>query len=240
MNYKDAVRCFYTKLRKGNVRANDALRQAKYAARYDPQTRYGRKHALLPSRYSAYDGEEITELPNGWKIKVEFQHDGDFGPPWKDCDGMGVIKESSYGTPGEYGEYDDWILNSDHRWCRYYDWKATLPEAMRDGWDSKPYGTRRGKEKAIAAMKSTYEYLRRWCNDDWWYVGLIVTLLDENEEELGEDSCWGFESESMDYITDQVRDWAAGLIRTARREQLEAARAEKIANRFTEAMECGL
>ncbi len=218
MNYKETVRAAYKQLRKDGVRPKNALLQAKFAAQYDPQTKYGRKFNIMPSRYEAYDGEEITELPNGWKIKVEFQHDSDSGPPWRDCDGMGVVTDwiRSVDEPEREGY---WELSSDRHHARYYDWKATLPEAMRDGWDSAPYGTRKGKEKAMAAMKSTYEYIRRWCNDSWWYVGMIVTLLDENDEELSEEACWGFESESMDYLCEQARSWAAQMIRAERKER---------------------
>lgn len=241
MNYKDAVRSFYMKHRRDGVRASDAWRNAKWGAMYDPQTKYGRKFDILDSRYGAYEGEQITELPNGWKIKVEFQYDNDSGPPWENCDGVGVIEESRYrGRPGEYGEYDDWILNSDYGWYHYYDWKATLPEAIRDGWNTKPYHFANKREQAMAAMRSTCDYLREWCNNDWWYVGMIVTLLDQNDEELQEDACWGFESESMDYLCSEARDWAAHMIRKERRSRREAALQEKINNRFAEAMECGV
>jgi len=237
--YRDEVRRFYKKCRAEGMAATGALRQAKWLAKYDPQTKYGCKFNILESRYGAYEGEEITKLPNGWKIKVAFQYDSDSGPPWKDCDGMGVI-EDSHRRPGEYGEYDDWILYSDRGWYRYYDWKATLPEALRDGWNTKPYHFHSKHEQAMAAMRSTCEYLRNWCNNDWYYVGMIVTLLDEDDKELAEDSCWGFESESMDYLLEQARSWAAHMIRKERRDRRETARQEKIHNRFVEAMENAL
>lgn len=220
MRYHDDIRKFYKLERAEGNEASSALRSAKHRARYDPQSK-SNKLDILPSRYSAYEGEEITELPNGWKIKVAFQYDQDSGPPWKDCDGMGVIEECCY-RPGEYGEYDDWILNSDRGWYRYYDWKATLPEAMRDGWNTKPYNFHSTHEQAMAAMRSTYEFLRRWCNDDWWYVGMIVTLLDENDDELDEESCWGYESESIDYLCSEARSWAAHMIKKQRREHFES------------------
>ena len=237
--YRDEVLRFYKQERKDGTKAAQALRSAKWSAKYDEQTKYGRKYDILDSRYGAYEGEQITELPNGWKLKVRFEHDSDSGPPWKDCYGMGVIEESR-NRPGEYDEYDDWILNSDRGWYRYYDWKATLPEALRDGWDTKPYHFHSKREQAMAAMKSTYEHLYEWCNDHWWYVGMIVTLLDENDDELQEDACWGFESNCMDYLLEEARSWAAHMIRKERKERREAALQEKISNRFTDAMENAL
>ena len=66
-------------------------------------------------------------------------------------------------------------------------------------------------------MKSTYEYLREWCNDDWWYIGWIVTLYDPNGDEIDSDSCWGFESNSMGYVCEQARSAAARMLRRAHR-----------------------
>ena len=216
--FRKAVRAAYKVQRAEGHRPSQALAIAKSDARY---CNGSNKRNMMPSRYAAYDGVEITELPNGWKIKVEFRHDGDSGPPWSECDGMGVIETSTH-RPGEYDEYDDWIINSDRGWYRYFDWKATLPIAIRDGWNTPPYHMHHDKKaQAMAAMRSTCEYLRRWCNDGWWYVGMIVTLLDEDSNEIEEDSCWGFESDSTDYLTSEARSWAAHMIVKARKDLRE-------------------
>ena len=217
-NFKLRAEHFYREERANGNTALNAMRTARYKAKFGDGSH---KQSILPLTWgTAYDDEEIHTLPNGWKIKFEIQYDNDHEPPWEDCDGMGVIEETrGYSKPGEYGEYDDWIMNSDRYWYRYYDWKATLPIAIRDGWDAAPYGVGTKRERAMRAMRHAYGFLRRWCNNDWWYVGLIVTLLDENDEELGEDSCWGFESDNDDYITEQMRDWAARLIVAARKKR---------------------
>jgi hypothetical protein len=44
----------------------------------------------------------------------------------------------------------------------------------------------------------------------------------------------------MSYITEQVRDWAAGLIVDARKKQRAQKKAERVAARFADAMECGV
>lgn len=239
-NFKDRVLFQYKLERAKNRTAKDALCTARYEARFGQGSHC---QAVLPlTRGTAYEGEEERVLPNGWKIKFETQYDTDHEPPWEDCDGMGEIKESrGYYTPGEYGEYDDWILYSDRGFHLYYDWRATLPIAIKEGWDAPPYGTGTKQEQAMRAMRKTFEFLHGWCNDSWWYVGLIVTLYDENGEELGEDSCWGFESEGSDaYITEQMRSWAAHMIVAARKKQRAERKAQRIANRFADAMECGL
>lgn len=231
--FKDDVLKAYKIRRSEGFRPKDALVMAKHDAKYGERSK---KRDLMPSRYEAYAGEEVTELPNGWKIKVEFHHDSDSGPPWKECDGMGVIEESPRYWGDLHESYRDWRMGEYH----YFDWKATLPIAIKEGWDSKPYGSTDKQERAMRAMRSTYEYLRRWCDDQWWYVGMIVILLDEDDTELAEESCWRYESDAMDHLTSEARSWAAHMIVKERRERRESLRQARIASRFHDAMECGL
>ena len=209
-NYRERVRFFYAKARQDGHRASQALCIARSDAKYGE----GSSKLDVFDNQWGYDGTNEVTLPFGFKLKFEIQRDDDCGPPWEDCDGMGVIEES-HGHPGE--SYNDWILNSDRWWYHYFDWRATLPEAIRDGWDAPPYGGNDKRAKAMRAMKSTYEYLREWYNDDWWYIGWIVTLYDPNGDEIDSDSCWGFESNSMDYVCERARSAAARMLREAHR-----------------------
>ena len=227
MTYRERVLHFYRQHRAENHRASQAILIAKHDAKYGDRSK---KLWMMPSRYDAYDGEEITELPNGWKIKVEFQRDGDCGPPWEECDGHGEIYEARHRDEC----LDNWLLNSDRIWHRYYDWKATLPKAIKERWDAKPYGVGTKQERAMRAMKADYEYLRRWCNDDWWYVGLIVTLLDENNEQIDEDSCWGYASNDVGYLCSEARSWAAHMIVKARRVQNNVRTSIPVRNAMSE------
>lgn len=209
--YKQRVLRFYKKERRDNLPAAQSLLLAKYEAKYGERSY---KRDILPCQWKAYEGDSEHTLPNGWKLVFKLQYDNDSDPPWEDCHGMGVVTDWIHGASDEkYG----WVLSDDNWSHRYYDWRATLSEAIRDGWDAAPYGVGNKHEKAMRAMKSTYELLRRWCNNDWWHVGLIVELYDKNGEELGSDSCWGFESDAMSYITEQMRSWAASAIIQARK-----------------------
>lgn len=236
-NFKLRVRHFYREERAANRPAKQAWATAKYMAKFGEGSH---KQSILPLTCgTAYEGEEEHILANGWKIKFKIQYDTDHEPPWEDCDGMGVVTNWIHGVCDE--EKYGWELCSDHYAHRYFDWRATLPIAIKEGWDAPPYGVGTKQERAMRAMRKTCDFLRRWCNDDWWYVGLIVTLYDENGEELDEDSCWGFESEGADdYITEQMRDWAARLIVKARKKQRAERKAQRIASRFADAMECGV
>lgn len=230
MNHQERVAFFYKKERAKNHSAKSALRTAKYEALYGEGTK---KDRIMP-----YAGDKVlTNLPNGWQIKVEIEYDSDTQTPWEACDGMGVVKRC-HGRPDE--AYENWILNQDRGWYRYYDWKATLPEALKDGWGAAPYGEGTKKERVLRAMRSTYEYLRRWCNDQWHFVGLIVTLLDENGDELDEDSCWGMDSSNEAYLCSEARSWAAAMIRNQRELVRKQKHDARIASRFADAMACGV
>lgn len=208
LDYKSRVLFFYKKAREDGYRPQQAMIHAKHFAKYGEGSP---KLDVLPSPYSAYEGEQVTDLSNGWKIKVEFEYDHDYGKPWEECDGHGVIYETH--SREEY--MDEWLLNNSRGWYRYYDWKESLKLAIKDKWGCKPYDT----STAMDAIKADYEWLRRWCNDDWWWVGMIVTLLDEDDNEIDSDSCWGYDSDSIDYLCSEARSWAAHMIRKERKVQ---------------------
>ena len=68
--------------------------------------------------------------------------------------------------------------------------------ARRERWDAAPYdaGETPG-ERAAKAARADFEFLRGWCADEWEYVGVIVTLLDDNGEESEvSDSIWRVET----------------------------------------------
>jgi len=123
----------------------------------------------------------------GRSFSVEYLDD-DLGPPWIECDGCGIVSDwtSRDKRPGES------ILCSDGRFHRYYDVQATIAKATKESWglsaealdalrqtqDHEPTC----KEIIAEAVERDFEYLHAWCNDQWRYVCLHVTLLDENEE----------------------------------------------------------
>lgn len=144
-------------------------------------------------------------------FKVEFTTDTDMGEPWKNSDGHGVISDWTT-RPKRAGEL---LLNQDRNSKRYYDFAETCRIALRDGWDAHPYndGRETKRQQAAKAARANYEFLRAWCNDEWRYVGVIVTLLDDNGEptEVSE-SLWGVETWN-DYHEEQARLLADELAR---------------------------
>lgn len=125
---------------------------------------------------------------------VEFEQDSDAGAPWENADGHGVVTDwvKRSKRPGEL------ILNRDGRGgFRFYDYAATCKLALADGWDAEPYneGGETKRQQAAKAARSDFEYLREWCHGEWEYVGVIVTLLDdEGEKTEVSDSLWCVET----------------------------------------------
>ena len=225
MSYREEVQKYYKVRRAEGIRPHQALCVAKNEAKYTK----GWKLRVLPSQHDAYDGVQRTNLPNGWHYTVEFQRDDNSGTPWGDSDCHGVISKHEH-SRREYD--DDWLLYSDRGSYRYYERDASLEKAIKM-WGVAP-------DKAMASIKADYEVLRRWYNDDWWYVGVIVKLFDDENKELAEESCWDRQSDDILYLCSDARSWAADMILEERKLRRVAKRQEKISSRFTEAMECGL
>ena len=193
--YKEKVRARYRKERAKGVRPWSALRIAKAYARYE-------NGAKCPfDNKWGYEGKEERELPNGWKLVFELQYDSDYGPPWKEHDGHGEVEW----VHRHLEDWErEWVLSWDGSSKLLYDYEASLEEARRDGW---------GPGTPHDAVKADFDYLYGYCNEDWWYIGIIVRLEDEQGEEIAEDSCWGFESSDMEYLTSEARSWAARMLK---------------------------
>jgi hypothetical protein len=142
---------------------------------------------------------------NGHTMLVQWFYDQHTGAPWEECDGHGPVSEwtSRAKRPGE------WVLSSDGRKHRYYDAQKATQEAKRDGWNTKPYTWPTKGAQAAAAVLADYEYLRRWCDDQWHYCGISVTLLDEegNETHISH-ALWSLESEDHDYHQHIIQELA--------------------------------
>lgn len=136
--------------------------------------------------------------------------------PWENDCGCGPVSECTQRKkePGERVLCDDnrsGLRGTTYR--RYYDFKKAVEIAKRDGWDAPPYGVGTRGQRAVRAVEENFERLRRWCNDDWGYIGVAVTLAPEDYDE--DDGCvktdflhalWGIESDCHDYIKEVVEE----------------------------------
>ena len=232
--FRKSVRDYYKLERAEGQRASQALISAKHDARYGMTEDFycrvttpiqRRKHKLLPD----YAGDEVRyELPGGLYAIVKIEHDSDYSPPWGNSDGHGVVSDWEHREERERR----WELGQSRWDYRYYDWRETLKIAKRDGWGH--------SGDIMDAVRRDYEYLRAWCSDEWYYVGVIVELYDANEELIGEESCWGYESYCENYLCSEARSWLRWMLVNYRKQQREKRKQERIASRFCDAMECGV
>jgi hypothetical protein len=149
---------------------------------------------MKPSKPKNMHANERIELPHGLYAIVEIDNDCDYGLPWEENDGHGIVSEWTHRDKLS-GER---VLCGDRRSRRYYDVKASMRKAAREGWGVEPElakGKTRGQVLAMAVDRD-YEYLCRWCGGEWFWGTLKVTLFDENGEAVGSDYMGGVE---MDY-----------------------------------------
>lgn len=130
-----------------------------------------------------------TRESGAMSFRVEWCYDMDADAPWDREDGHGPVSNwtSDPKAPGQM------VLCTDRRMKLYYNFAEAVKMARRDGWDTKPYGTRKPGERAHAAVMADYNYLRQWCDQQWWYCGIVVTLLDADGESDVNASLWGIE-----------------------------------------------
>src|SRR5690348_8411347 len=144
----------------------------------------------------------------GRQFSVAIEYDDSMGEPWKEHDGHGVVSEwtTRDKRPGER------VINQDGRSYRYYDFAATIKRALEEGWDAPPYGGRK-RERAARAAEADFERMRGWCNDQWHWCGVVVTLLDDEGDETKEAaSLWGIESDAGDYLNQVARELADEIL----------------------------
>lgn len=149
---------------------------------------------------------------NGRTFSVEFPYDDRGDAPWDREDGHGPVTgwTSRAKAPGER------VLNSDRSSHRYYDFQEAMRIALRDGWglceaDKAKLAAKLGREPtrrqiAAEAVERDYDHLRRWCNDQWSFVGVVVRLVSDDVEES--ESLWGIESDAYDYLAEVAHELA--------------------------------
>lgn len=165
----------------------------------------------------------------GKKFVVRFPLDPSNEPPWERGDGYGPVRQTtfeSYKRPGERP------MNKTGRRDRYlYDWEAATVQAKREGWglsdaDLDALRKRLGREptkKQIRreAVQKDFEFLAGWVNDEWTFIGVEVTLVEDKDFDNDHDEAsglwpsnalWGIESCSEDYIVEVATDLASEVL----------------------------
>lgn len=136
------------------------------------------------------EGDTITCEVDGFDVTARIERDNDHGEPWKNEDGHGPVSEwvRRGKRPGER------VLNEDRGSFRYYDYEEAIKIAKRDGWGTMRPFTGTPAQLAAIAVDEDFAALKAWCNDEWWYCGVVLSVeregvtLDEHAASL-----WGIE-----------------------------------------------
>ncbi len=171
-----------------------------------------------------YAGEQFDFEHNGKQFRVFIECDYDAGFPWDREDGHVNVTEWERRDkrPSEV------IIKEDCGSRRFVCIREAIAKATREGWGLNDGGMQALAEKlnrkptkrqVIAeAVRLDIERMRAWCNDEWGYVGVCVSLLDSEGESIGNKyaaTLWGIESDSDEFIREVTRELAIDAIAEA-------------------------
>jgi hypothetical protein len=167
-----------------------------------------------------WDGDILES--NGFRFRVNIEADDTQDAPWEREDGHGPVTRWMHRDKGP-GER---ILNSDRGSNRFYDMQAATRQAWSEGWglgadDIATLSARLKREAKpgdiiAEAVERDFQRLRAWCNDDWQYIGVIVTHLpdDDSDDDATDyaNALWGIESDLSDYLEKVARELIAEAV----------------------------
>ena len=173
---------------------------------------------------------------NGLNFRCIVNYDNDYGMPWDEQDGHGIIREarSVYGRPDK--KPGERILHVDG--CDYwiYDFQETLKIAKNEGWGSNKETPEMTKnQKAEAAVISDMEYCRDFLTGRRYWVFIEVYRINDNGQQIGESEFLGgidsgYSHEDDEYLKECAGELADGIYRQTLkewRESLHEARERK-------------
>lgn len=179
-----------------------------------------------------------TREIDGRKYRIEWQYDDTYGRPEAESDGHGVCADINF-DPTTFGEDHDpedgeldleevvrhkmmRVLDTASRrqtWYRVYDVWETMKVAKKDGWGvANPAGLT--PDEIIAkAIDNDFNYLQGWYNDDWYWCGITVMILDEEGDPTGDEaSLWGLTSDDAECHEEVIKELVSEIQRQVKRE----------------------
>ena len=155
-----------------------------------------------------YDGDTFTVRVH--KFVFEAKHDESGRRPWED-----------------YSIYDDVVSNWVTRDKKPHERILTTVEKSKRFFNVKKYlnlAKSHGctKKQAADQLETSFKHLQDWCNDHWHYIGVCVTLLDDEGDRTNTtESLWGVEDSDQAYIEKIARELAVGIAQVVDKEALE-------------------
>lgn len=122
-------------------------------------------------------GDKITCEVDGFTVTAIIEDEDAGNTPWED-DGHERVSDwvSRPKRPEER------VLCASHSTYRYYDFAEAVKIALRDNWDAEPYGTGTPGQRAERAAERDYKAIKAWCNDEWSYCGVCVSVACDGVE----------------------------------------------------------
>lgn len=144
------------------------------------------------------EGDSITIEADGHEITATIYRDDHDDVPWQREDGHGEVSDwtTRDKRPGER------VLSEDRSHHRFYDFQGACQLALRDGWGCEggllPNETR--KAYAARAAEHDFRVLKAWCDGEWHYYGIAVTVSKDGVELTGkyDHALWGIEGNYPD------------------------------------------
>lgn len=167
-----------------------------------------------------FDGDTITAEHDGFTLTATIHDDSDSGALWDNSDGHGPVSDwtSRDKRPGEL------VLHSDMTSKRFYDFAEACQIAARDRWgvDGGMLPNETPKAYAARAAMRDYEVLKAWCNDEWSYCGVAVTVSRGDVQLTGDydHALWGIErnypGSDNSYLRDVANEYADEALEAGR------------------------
>ncbi len=165
------------------------------------------------------DGDTIAATAEGFTFKARIMKDDDSDVPWQKSDGHGNVRMIRTGDWTIVKQPGERLLWRDEHCAYVYDVAEARHRAWLDGWGCEG-GPRDGESQtayADRAVEEDFEYLKGWCNDDWYYVGVCVSVWKEDIELTGSfaHAIWGVENTAVDYLNDLANNLAYDALKDA-------------------------
>jgi hypothetical protein len=172
------------------------------------------------------DDDTITCTVGPFTCTATVHRDDDESPPWKRNCGHGPVSDwtSRAKRPGER------ILSEDRTSKRYYDFAEAVKTARSDGWDTEPYMTGTAGQRATRAAERDFAVLKAWCDDEWWYCGIAVTVECNGVEltDTYDHALWGVEcnypNSKNEYLAEVANELLGDAIDAAKAKLAELAK----------------
>jgi hypothetical protein len=162
-----------------------------------------------------YDGCLVERA--GFKFRVNIESDNDQAAPWIECDGHGVVSDWT-ARDKQPGERE---LHADGSRKLYYNVVESMKLALKD-WGLSAQECQALADKigcaptagqiAECAVELDFEYLLGWCTQQWEYVGVTVTMLNDDGTDGAWNSLWAVETSDAEYVETVVNALADNIV----------------------------